>query len=255
MKMFQSTKKNGNPILYLIYKYGTNSDDDMITCSLFKEEGLIAVDIGIERGWNKIPRCLQKKIDNQKILTDDEEFQRAALEDFEKERKLPASDRISWIFVVEPCNFREYFYDDEESDDDNFLKKTFITPQSKRKKSSNPKSEVKNKDKILMPSHQLLDSDLGALEKRSNLEEKAIDGPLKKCINKNNNSTISNARNDRCLPYLGQTPMPIAIGIDKAMLEEEKKKPDKDRLKRGVNAGEMLHAKKRLKVSHKKTLR
>ena len=107
-KMMNASKESDKPMSHLIYWCRTKREERGKAYCLVPKKNLTSLIQGIKEGHDKLPVALEKKIKSSKApLAVFEEFNRAVLEDFDKDRILIPNKRIHWMLQFR----KNYYYD------------------------------------------------------------------------------------------------------------------------------------------------
>ena len=157
----------------LIYWYGAESLDEAY--SFYQASKIIEYEKGLEKGKDKLPPSIQKKLDKGKKLTKSEKQIVEGLEQISGDAKREASERVSWL----PSWKEDWEEDDSEEEEDEEPK----TKSAKRKKSkgnrdddASSSSKKKRKKKEKKRKRTEVDSDDGENDNDASAEQQVDDG-------------------------------------------------------------------------------
>eukprot|EP00985_Skeletonema_marinoi_P009635 scaffold4490_cov133-Skeletonema_marinoi.AAC.2 len=102
MDMFHNTQKSGREMTHLVFWYGVKFEDRGQGFSFVPDGKIMPYDEGERKGFNKIPKKIQTKIDKDQKLTKTEEQIKNGLRQIVSDMGLEKVDRIKWMM-----NFKE----------------------------------------------------------------------------------------------------------------------------------------------------
>ena len=93
--LFVQSRKGGRKMHRLVYWYGSDGLDGAF--SLIIPSKIVDYDTGVRNGYHLIPNDLQRKIDQGRVLSQDEYILLQGLEVIEREQNLLSKDRVNWL--------------------------------------------------------------------------------------------------------------------------------------------------------------
>lgn len=131
----------------LIYWYGTENLEEGY--SFYQANKIVSYEKGLEKGTDKVPSGIQKKLDGNKKLTKTDKQIVKGLEQIAEDSQLEASERVAWLPEWEEDWEDDDNFDDEleegEDDEEEELEDDGSTAASRSKKKGGNKSK-KGKD-------------------------------------------------------------------------------------------------------------
>lgn len=104
---------NDKQMTRLVFWYGISKDDLSNGFSFIQDSKIISYEDGCEKGCDKVPTKIQKKIDQGKRLTATEQYKINGLEQIKRDSLLQKEKRTPWLFEFEE-DYDEYIDQLEE---------------------------------------------------------------------------------------------------------------------------------------------
>jgi len=174
--MFDNCLQSKRAMTRLIYWYGAESLEEAY--SFYQPSKIVDYEKGVEKGKDKVPSSIKKKLDNGKKLSKSEKQIVEGLEQISGDAKLEASERVSWL----PSWKEDWEEDDseEEEEDEEPKKKPEKRKKSKGNKDDDASSSSKKKRKKKGKKRKRtdVDSEDGETDNDASAERQADEGSV-----------------------------------------------------------------------------
>jgi hypothetical protein len=159
MDMFENAIQNDKQMTRLVFWYGISKDDLSNGFSFIQDSKIIPYEDGCEKGCDKVPTKIQKKIDQGKRLTATEQYKINGLEQIKRDSLLQKENRTPWLFEFEE-DYDEYI--DQLEDLSSEEEEEESTKKQKKEKTGKRKLDGGNHSKSKKQKTRSIDDEIDA---------------------------------------------------------------------------------------------